>query len=188
MSEIRSSSSALPPRADADDPHTWLRQLGARAHQLRATTHAADHFNAQDTSEDRNTGSWLMSSALVLAAELADDIDGLARSLKERPADAALQQRVAGLRVRAHQLHAASRAADHFLDLDTPDGRDTGGWLVATALALAQKLAGEIDDSTLPSTWRPGGEKLVADVQDGAVPRRPSATAAGTAPHMRGAA
>lgn len=187
MSDNRTSSSTLPPRADADDPHAWLRQLGARAHQLRAATRAADHFNAQDTSEDRNTGSWLMSSALVLATELAADIDGLARSLKERPADAALQQRVAGLRVRAHQLHAATRAADHFLDQDTLDGRDTGGWLIATALGLAQKLAGEIDDSTLPGARRAGADKVVADVQDGAGPRR-MATAAATATPMRGAA
>src|SRR5687768_5978169 len=185
MSDTRHPSGSATPRGEADDPHAWLRQLGARAHQLRAATRAADHFNAQDTPEDRNTGSWLMSSALVLAEELAADIDGLARGLKERPADAALQQRVAGLRVRAHQLHAATRAADHFLDQDTPDGRDTGGWLIATALSLAQKLAGEIDDSTLPGTRRPGSDKLIADVQDGNGPRRSGAAAA--AP-MRGAA
>lgn len=194
MSDIRSTASAQPPRSDADDAHGWLRQLGARAHQLRAAIRAADHFNAQDTSEDRNTGSWLMSSALVLASELGADIDGLARGLKERPADAALQQRVAGLRVRVHQLHAATRAADHFLDQDTPDGRDTGGWLIATALALAQKLAGEIDDSTLPGTRRPGPEKLVADVQDSAPSRRMATAAAApamastTPPPLRGAA
>lgn len=190
MSDIRPSPSSPLPRADADDPHAWLRQLGARAHQLRAATRAADHFNSQDSAEDRNTGSWLMSGALGIAAELAADIDGLARGLKERPADAALQQRVAGLRVRAHQLHAATRAADHFLDRDTLDGRDTGGWLIATALGLAQKLASEIDDSTLPSARRQASERAATDVHDAGLPRRAAATAAATASAtpMRGAA
>lgn len=156
-------------RPTPEDPHAWLRQLGARAHQLRACTRAADHFTALDTPEDRNTGSWLMSSALVIADELAADIDGLARGLKERPADAALQLRVAALRVRAHQLHAATRAADHFLDHDTLDGRDTGGWLIATALGLAQKLAAELDDSALPTIRHPA--RAVADVLDASPPR-----------------
>jgi hypothetical protein len=110
MSEARSDGRSMS-RPEGDDTHAWLRQLGARAHQLRATTRAADHYVAMDTGEDRNTASWLMSSAVVLAEDLAADVDGLARSLKERPADAALQQRVAGLRVRTHQLHAATRAA-----------------------------------------------------------------------------
>jgi hypothetical protein len=160
-----------------DDPHAWLRQLGARAHQLRAATRAADHFNAQDKSEDRNTGSWLMSSAVGMADELAADLDGLARALKERPADATLQQRVGALRVRAHQLHAAAKAADHFLDQDTLDGRDTGGWLIATALGLAQKLASEIDDSAVP-TRRPGAAERPAPELHDAAPRRVAGGAA----------
>ena len=190
MSDDRPSFSATTTQPDDDDPHAWLRDLGARAHQLRAATRAADHFNAQDAPEDRNTGSWLMSSASVLSLELAADIDSLARSLKERPADVSLQQRLAGLRVRAHQLAATARAADHFLDLDTLDGRDTGSWLIASAVALAHKLAGEIDDSTLSSSRRPGGDKLVADIQDGAAPRRMSGTttANGSSSAMRGAA
>jgi hypothetical protein len=146
MPETRSAPDAI----DLDDPQRALRQLGARAHQLRATTRAADHFNAKDGAEDRNTGSWLMSSALVLAADLAADIDGLARSVKERPADAALRQTVASLRVRAHQLHAAARAADHFLDQDSREDHETGNWLVAAALGLAHKLASEMDDGTAP--------------------------------------
>jgi hypothetical protein len=154
-------------RPTPDDPHAWLRELGSRAHQLRAATRAADHFNGLDTPEDRNTGSWLMNSAVTIADELAADIDGLARGLKERPADAALQQRVAALRVRAHQLHAAARAADHFLDQDTLDGRDTGGWLIATAMNLAHKLASELDDSVLPAHKR-----RPADVQEVDLPRR----------------
>lgn len=183
MSDDRPSSNTAATISDGDDPHVWLRRLGARAHQLRAATRAADHFNGQDAAEDRNTGSWLMSSASVLALELAADIDSLARSLKDRPVEAGLHQRMAGMRVRAHQLHATTRAADHFLDLDTPDGRDTGSWLIASALAMAQKLAGEIDDSTLSSARRPGAEKLVADIQDGPAPRRVATAAA-----MRGIA
>ena len=190
MSDNRLNPISRPAGADGDDHHAWLRQLGARAHQLRSAARAADHFNAQDSADDHNTASWLMSSALMLASELAGDIDSLARSLKERPADAALQQRLAGLRVRAHQLHATARAADHFLDLDTVDGRDTGSWLIASALALAHKLAGEIDDGTLASSRRPGSEKLATDFQDGAAPRRMSATtvSASAASPMRGAA
>ena len=186
MSDNRFNSITAPAGSEGgDDAHAWLRQLGARAHQLRSAARAADHFNAQDTPEDHDTASWLMSSALTLSAELAADIDSLARSQKERPADAGSQQRLAGLRIRAHQLHATARAADHFLDLDTLDGRDTGSWLIASALALAHKLAGEIDDSTLAGSRRPGAEKLVTDVPDGAMPRRVSATAASP---MRGAA
>ena len=104
--------------AGANDASTALRKLGSRAHQLRAATRAADHFNAQDNDADRSTGSWLMSSALTLAEDLAADIDTLARTLREGGADASMQQTVAGLRVRAHQLHASARAADHFLDQD----------------------------------------------------------------------
>lgn len=146
MPENRSA----PDTIDLDDPQRALRQLGARAHQLRATTRAADHFNARDSAEDRNTGSWLISSALVLAADLAADIDGLARSVKERPTDAAIRQTVASLRVRAHQLHAAARAADHFLDQESREDHETGNWLVAATLGLAHKLVSEMDDGTMP--------------------------------------
>jgi hypothetical protein len=171
------------PRTEADDPYQALRQLGARAHQLRATTRAADHFMARDTDDDRNTGSWLMSSALVMAGELASDIDVLARTLREKPADATLQQTVSALRVRAHQLSAAARAADHFLDQDTNEDRDTGGWLIATAQGLAQKLASEIDDSSAPARRGPI-DKSTIEPHDAGLTRR---MAAATAP-LRGAA
>ena len=167
---------------DSTDPYKALRQLGARAHQLRAATRAADHFNARDTDEDRNTGSWLISTALALSADVAEEIDGLARIIKERPADAALRLVVAQLRVRAHQLHATARAADHFLDQDSREDQDTGGWLVATALTLANKLASEIDDSAVPAK-RPAGQPDV-EPHDPALARR---VAAATAP-LRGAA
>lgn len=170
MSDIRSQRSLA--NADAgDDPHQLLRQLGARAHQLRASTRAADHFNASDTADGRNTGSWLISSALVLAADLAADVDGLARMLKERPADPALQTTVAALRVRAHQLHASARAADHFLDQDSAEDRDTGSWLIATAHGLARKLASEIDDSAQP-VRRPVLDKASIEPHDAGQARR----------------
>lgn len=164
--------------APGDAIHQALRQLGARAHQLRAATRAADHFNALDSNEDRNTGSWLMSCALALSADLADDIDGLARSLKEHPVDTALQSRVSALRVRTHQLHASARAADHFLDRDTREDRDTGSWLIATASSLAQKLASEIDDNTVPAR-RASLDKAALEPHDAGLARR---VAAATAP------
>ncbi len=167
---------------ESDDPHHALRRFGARAHQLRASTRAADHFNSRDSSEDRNTGSWLMSGAVVLAHELAVDIDGLTRLLRERPADAALHQTVSTLRVRAHQLHAGCRAADHFLDQDSSEDRDTGSWLVAAAHGLAKRLAAEIDDSATPSR-RPVFDKEAIEPHDPALTRR---MAAATAP-LRGA-
>lgn len=135
-------------------PALW-RKLGGKAHQLRAATRAADHFNALDGREDRNTGSWLMSCALNLAGDLADDLDAVARAMKDRPTETAATQRVAALRRQAHELHAAARAADHFLDQDSPEDHDTGSWLIATARELAARLAGEIDDHS-------GGARRIA--------------------------
>lgn len=144
------SRTAATPRP-GDDSSQALRRLGSRAHQLRAALRAADHYNAQDQADARNTGSWLTSSAVTLAEELAADIDSLARSVKEGSADTALQQAVATVRVRAHQLNASARAADHFLDQDNHEDRDTGSWLIAGALVLAEKLAAELDDSVAPA-------------------------------------
>lgn len=174
MPEARNAASASLEAVDLNDPHKALRQLGARAHQLRAATRAADHFNARDTAEDLHTGSWLISTALMLAGELAAEVDALARSLKDRPSDAALRNTVAQLRVRVHQLHASARAADHFLDQESREDRETGGWLVATALALAHKLAGELDDATLPAARRPAAE---AAAPEASLARRPAAAA-----------
>lgn len=180
MSENRTA-----PRNTAADegPAQVLRQLGSRAHQLRATTRAADHFSAQDAAADRNTGSWLMSCALAIADELAAEIDALARRLKEQPADIAFKQRVALLRIRAHQVHAAARAADHFLDLDSAEDHDTGSWLIATACNLARQLASEIDDG-MATVRRPAADKTPIEPHDPALARR---VAAATAP-VRGAA
>ena len=53
------------PSATGHDVHHTLRQLGSRAHQLRAATLAADHFNTLQDTQDKDTGSWLMSCALA---------------------------------------------------------------------------------------------------------------------------
>ncbi len=146
---------------DLADPPKALRQLGARAHQLHAAVRAADRFLARDVPEDRNTGSWLMSTALALATDIADDVDALARAVSEKPGDATLRQTVSLLRVRAHQLHAATRAADHFLDQTAREDQETGTWLVATALAQAHKLASDLDDRTVPVRRAPPAEKAL---------------------------
>ncbi len=183
MPEPRAASRSPVDPIDLNDPHKALRQLGARAHQLRAATRAADHFNARGTAVDTNTGSWLMSTALALSAEVAGDLDNLARTLKEKAADAALRQTVATLRVRAHQLNAAAIAADHFLDQDAREDQDTGGWLVTTAMSLAHKLASEIDDSAVPAR-RPAVSAAEVEPHDPVAARR---MAAATTP-LRGAA
>ncbi|MEO5734615.1 MAG: hypothetical protein ABIN96_01520 [Rubrivivax sp.] len=162
------------PDGTSDETQSALREIGARAHQLRASTRAADHFNAQDTSEDRSTGSWLISSALVLARELASDLDVMARTLRNQGTDSQLSSKVAALRTRAYQVHAAARAADHFLDQDAPDDRETGSWLIATAQGLAHKLASEIDDST-HAVRRPAIDKRTLEPHDPALMRRMAA-------------
>jgi hypothetical protein len=169
---------------ELDDPMRALRELGARAHQLRAATTAADRFMARDEAADKHTASWLISGAVALSADLAVDIDSLARATKDRPADAMLMNQIAALRVGAHQLSAATRAADHFLDQDSREDRDTGSWLVATALTMAQKLASAIDDSGQPTTRRPSIDKSAIEPHDPVLARR---MAAATTP-LRGAA
>jgi hypothetical protein len=174
MSENRNASRSPAPShaVDAEDPQGGLRAMGARAHQLRAALRAADHYNSQSHVDERDTGSWLISSALDLAQDVVADIDSLARQLKERPADAALQQTVAALRVRSHQLYASTRAADHFLDQDSNEDRETGGWLVASAHALAVKLASGFDDSAAPA--RRGGAEKGSELQEAGGARRPA--------------
>jgi hypothetical protein len=153
-----------------DDNTQALRRLGARAHQLRAATRAADHFCQQDAEEDRTTASWLMSSAVGLASELASDIDGLARSLRDGSADSTLQRGVGSVRVRAHQLHAAARAADRFLEQENQEDRETGSWLIACAHGLAGKLADELDNSVVPAR-RPHVDKARMEAHDPQVVR-----------------
>jgi hypothetical protein len=157
-----------------------LRTLGSRAHQVHAATRAADHYLALDTGNERDTGNWLLASAVSLAQELALDLDGLARTLKDRQADAALQTRMASLRARAHQLHAAAKAADRFLEQDNRDDHDTGGWLVPLAQTLAAKLAAEVDDM-LTAARRPApgkAERTSPEAHDPELARRISAATA----------
>lgn len=142
---------------NGSDAYQTLRKLGGIAHQLRAANRAADYYLAMSDSGDRDTGSWLISSAYGVAEELAADLDGLAKTLKDRPADAGLAQPLRALRTRAHQLHAATKAADHFLDQESSEDRSTGSWLIAYALGLADKLAAEMDD-VASSLKRPGSD------------------------------
>ena len=123
-----------------------LRKLGGHAHQLRAATQAADHFMGLGRDDDHNTGSWLVACAVDLASELAAELDAIDGAASGANGVAAAVQ-VRALRTRAHQLHAAARAADHYLDQDQPADRDTGSWLIACARGLAAKLAADFDDS-----------------------------------------
>ncbi len=156
--------------AKPGDAYPMMRQLGGRAYQLLAAARAADHFVAQESDEDRNTGSWLISCAVGLADELASDLDGLGRNLKASGGDAALALAFQKLRARAHQLHAATRAADHFLEQDNNVDRSTGSWLIACALGLADKLANELED--LANGMRRGSGDVALSAGDVASIRR----------------
>jgi hypothetical protein len=89
---------------------------------------------------------------------------------------------VAALRTRAHQLHAAARAADHYLEQDTPDDRETGSWLIATALSLATQLAAEIDNGAgaprRPLAATGAGASEPIEAHDAQVARRIAAAVA----------
>ncbi|KPF50756.1 hypothetical protein IP87_02050 [beta proteobacterium AAP121] len=183
MPETRPNPRSAP--AGDDSAAAALRLLGRRGHQLRATTRAAEHFSAQSSEADRNTGAWLMSCALTMSEELAAEVDALARQLKEQPADVMFKQTVSTLRVRAHQVHAATRAADHFLDGDSAEDQDTGAWLVSTACNLARQLAGEVDDATA-AVRRPAMDKASIEPHDPVLARRVAQATA--TPAARGAA
>lgn len=157
----------------ADEAYQLLRRLAGVGYQLRAATIAGDRFLTADDESDRDTGVWLISCALSLAEEITLEIDGLAKTWKQRGSDPAASTALHQLRIRAHQLHAAAKAADHFLDEDNPDDRGTGSWLVATALALADKLAGETEDLA-SMLKRPAAVEAAAaaPVADVATPRR----------------
>lgn len=164
--------------SSTDDAYAQLRRVAGVGYQLRAAIHAGDRFIAQDATEDRNTGVWLISCAVSLAEDIKTDLDSLARTWKPRAVDAALSAALHKLRTRAHQLHAATRAADHFLDQDGSEDRSTGSWLVACALGLADKLAGETDDlaSGLKRTL---GEPAQAAAEAGAARRATGAALRG---------
>lgn len=155
-------------KAAAGETYPMMRQLGGRAYQLLAATRAADHFIAQENDVDRDTGSWLISCGVSLAEELAGDLDGMARNIKASATDPALSTGFQKLRARAHQLHAATRAADHFLEQDSNVDRSTGSWLIACALGLADKLANELEE--LANGMRRGSGEVAMPTSD----RRPT--------------
>lgn len=158
------------------DAYPMMRQLGGRAYQLLAAARGADHFIAQESAEDRDTGSWLIACAVGLAEELAADLDGMAKNLKASAAEQNLAQAFQKLRARAHQLHAATRAADHFLEQDNNVDRSTGSWLIACALGLADKLANELED--LANSMRRANGDIALSPDTGATRRG----AVGTSP------
>lgn len=158
--------------ARSAEPYAFLRAHGARAHQLRTSLRAADHYLSLDTADDRVTAAWLVSCALGLAAELSTGVDKVAKSLRDRRAEPALQHAVAALRQGACQLHAVTRAADHFLEQGGPDDRDVGSWLISTAHWLAQRLASDLDDHASPPRQVPVMKDDVTDSQDVEMVRR----------------
>jgi hypothetical protein len=145
-----------------DEHYQNLRRLGGLAYQVRAVTRAADHFVAQEAASDHDTASWLVSVSLELGLEVAAELDGLAKNLKERPPETGLMHPLQKVRMVAHQFHAAARAADHFLDQDSGEDHGTGSWLIACAMGLADKLANELDDLA-SQIKRPGGEAAFAE-------------------------
>jgi hypothetical protein len=167
-------SAGKPAGAAPDDAYGTLRRLAGVGYQLRATLRGGDRFLAQDANDDHNTGVWLVSSALALAEELKTDLDALARGWKPRPTETAAAGALHKLRTRAHQLHATARAADHFLDQDSAEDRTTGSWLVACALGLAEKLAGETED--LASALKRSGGEAVVDAAPARKPASPTVT------------
>lgn len=130
----------------SDEHYQNLRRLGGLAYQVKAVTRAADHFVAQGGTNDHDTASWLVSVSLDLGTEVATELDGLAKHLKDRPPEAGLMHPLQRVRMLAHQFHASARAADHFLDQDNGEDHGTGSWLIACAMGLADKLASELDD------------------------------------------
>jgi hypothetical protein len=156
MADERSTQPGTKPAAD--DAYQQLRRLAALGYQLRATLLAADRFLAHDSEEDAETAGWLVSSGLALAEEVATDLDGFAKAFKPKASDPTVSGALTKLRMRAHQLQASTRAADHFLDQDNSEDRTNGSWLVASALTLADKLAGEAED--LASALKRGSGSL----------------------------
>lgn len=168
-----------------DDGYQQLRRVAALGFQARATLVAGDRFLTHDDDKDRETAGWLVSCAVALAEEAATDIDGFAKSWKPKTPDPAITGALHKLRMRAHQLQAATRAADHFLDQDNAEDRSNGSWLVATALSLADKLAGETEDLASAVKRNGSGEASVpASNTPEAAARRAAAAAAAS---VRGA-
>lgn len=190
MADERTTSPGANTKATGDDAYQQLRRLAALGYQLRATLLAADRFLAHDNDTDSETAGWLVSSALSMSEEVATDFDGFAKSHKSKGSETLTTTALHKLRMRAHQLQASTRAADHFLDQDSSDDRANGSWLVASALNLSDKLAGETED--LASALKRGSSAASEPVAvvggpEAAVRRAAAAAAAAAAGSVRGA-
>jgi hypothetical protein len=131
---------------DLPDRYHELKRMGGIAHQLLASVRAADRFIAMGPAADRDTACWLVSGAVTLAQELASDLDVLGRQSRDSGGEPGRAAGLAQWRMTAHQLHAACRAADLFLEQESRDDHDTGTWLLARALGLADRLTSALDD------------------------------------------
>ena len=154
--ETISIGSGTSSKANNED-YQMMRQRGARAYEVRAVLRAAEHFMVQSSAADRDTGGWLVANAMRNAQDLAAELNDLAKNAKETSADVGTHLALQKLRATAYQLHAAVHAADHFLDQENNEERDTGSWLIACALGLAETLASELEDLA-SSIKRPGSE------------------------------
>ena len=104
---------------------------------------------------------------------VADDVDAIApgTQVAAKAANGETYPMMRQLGGRAYQLLAATRAADHFIAREGEEDRDTGSWLIACALGLADKLANELEelanemrrtsgDVALPGSERRAGPAL----------------------------
>ena len=151
-----------PVHPDADQK--TLRQLGALAHQARAALRAADRFVAQDHGQSTEIAGWLVCTAMELAHEVAEDVESLAQDLGTNSTPGQQLEALAPVRRAAHQLHAACRAADLFLEQDSSQDRDAGTWLIASARTLADRLTAALDDQVSARAWTEPVRRVTAPV------------------------
>jgi hypothetical protein len=133
-----------------EDPYKTLQAHRTRAHQLRMTLHAADHYVALDRTDsrpdDHATAAWLLSCGLDLAAELSVGLDRLDQRLRKAGGWATFRRAVSSMRTTACQMHAVLRANTHFIARQGPDNQEVSTWLLGTARTLSQRIAAELDD------------------------------------------
>ena len=159
---MNAAPDVYPLHPDADQK--TLRQLGALAHQARAALRAADRFVAQDHGQAMEIAGWLVCTAMDLAHEVAEDIENMARDLSVSSSPAQQLDALAPVRRAAHQLHAACRAADLFLEQDSSQDRDAGTWLIASARTLADRLTAALDDQVSARAWTEPVRRVTAPV------------------------
>jgi hypothetical protein len=140
----------------SQDPYATLRSHGGRAHQLRTSLHAADHYLARGRKDERGddpaTAIWLVTCSLNLAAELSTGLHRLNKRLRTEQIHPELRPTVSAMRRQACQLHAMARATAHFLAQPGRNDNEVGSWLIVTARSLAQSLAEDIDAHCKAST------------------------------------